>query len=208
MSLYTPPAFASESRDAALALIHSAPFATLVTSVAGREPHITHLPLLLLEDGQLTGHMARANPHWQAFAEGHTVAVFHGPHAYISPRWYVDPAREVPTWNFATVHVHGSPQLIDDPAAKLAVVDATSATFEPTDNPWQRQVEGARLTALLSAIVAFHLPLTRIDSKFKMNQNKTEADRVLVAAALRASAHPDAVATADFMQPMQPRGGK
>lgn len=203
MSLYIPPQFKSDSRDEALALIRAAPFATLVTTVVGCEPHLTHLPLLLLEEGQLTGHMARANPHWQAFAAGHTVAIFHGPHAYISPRWYVEPAREVPTWNFATVHVHGKPQLIDEPAAKLAVVDASSAAFEPVENPWQRQVEGARLTALISAIVAFHLPITRIDSKFKMNQNKTAADRAQVMAALRASAQADAVATAAFMQGMQ-----
>ncbi len=200
MSLYIPPQFSNQSHEDALALVRSWPFATLITTVAGSEPHVTHLPLLLLDEGQLTGHMARANPHWQAFENGHTVAVFLGPHAYISPRWYVDPSREVPTWNFATVHVHGTPSLIDDAAAKLRVVDASSAAFEPAENPWQRQIEGARLDALLAAVVAFHLPLTRIDAKFKMNQNKTETDRRQVIAALRASAHPDARATADFMQ--------
>ncbi len=200
MSLYIPPAFVSENRAEMLALIRAAPFATLITSVAGCAPHITHLPLLLLDDGQLTGHVARANPHWQAFEAGHTVAVFHGPHAYISPRWYVTPAREVPTWNFATVHVQGRPVLIDEAEAKLAVVDASSAAFEPAENPWQRQIEGARLQALLSAIVAFHLPLTRIEAKFKMNQNKTAADRAQVIAALQASGQPDALATAHWMQ--------
>lgn len=200
MSLYTPRPFGDQSQDDAFAIIRTAPFATLITSVAGQEPHITHLPLLLLDERQLTGHMARANPHWQAFAAGETVAVFHGPHAYISPRWYVAPAREVPTWNFATVHVHGTPVVIDQPAAKLAVVDATSAAFEPTENPWQRQIDGARLSALLGAIVAFHLPLTRIEAKFKMNQNKTPQDRAQVIAALQASGQPDALATAQWMQ--------
>ncbi len=200
MSLYIPPQFSSESHDEALALIRAHPFATLITSVAGQEPHLTHLPLLLLEDGQLSGHMARANPHWQAFAAGHTLAVFHGPHAYISPRWYVNPAREVPTWNFATVHVHGQPVLSDDIATKLAVVDATTAAFEPAENPWQRQLDETRVQALMAAIVAFHIPLTRLEAKFKMNQNKTPQDRAQVIAALKASGQPDALATADWMQ--------
>ena len=147
----------------------------------------------------LTGHMARANPHWQAFADGHTVAVFHGPHAYISPSWYVAPEKEVPTWNYATVHVQGRPLLIDDATAKLAVVDATTAAFESPDQPWQRQLEAARLTAMLNSIVAFQIPLTRLEAKFKMNQNKTPQDRAQVIAQLRASGHPDLAAMADWM---------
>jgi len=240
MTLYTPRHFASESREDALALIRTWPFATLVTTTPDGEPHITHLPLLLeggedmrfastarsmserpamdgragvvksaqsrqgrhhdTESTRLIGHMARANPHWQAFAAGHTVAVFHGPHAYISPNWYVDPAIHVPTWNYSAVHAHGVPTLIDDRAAKLAVVDATTAAFEPADKPWQRQVQGAKLEALLNAIVAFHIPLSRIEAKFKMGQNRSAADRAQVMAALRATAHPDLAAMADWMR--------
>lgn len=198
MSLYVPPAFACPSPQEARALIRAWPFATLITTTAG-EPHITHLPLLL-EGDVLTGHMARANPHWQAFATGHTVAVFHGPHAYITPNWYVNPSREVPTWNYATVHVHGQPALIDAPDEKLRVVDVTSAAFEDPTNPWTRAVDDIRLEALLKGIVAFTLPLTRIDAKFKMNQNKTAADRAQVMSQLRASAHPDLIVMADWMQ--------
>ena len=198
MSVYIPPQFQLQERGDVLALIQAWPFATLITTSASGEPHLTHLPLLL-QGEQLTGHMARANPHWQAFAAGHTVAVFHGPHAYISPSWYVAPEREVPTWNYATVHVHGQPQLIDEVAAKLAVVDATTAAFESPTNPWQRKVEGARLDAMLNSIIAFHIPLTRLEAKFKMNQNKTPQDRAQVIAQLRASAHPDLAAMADWM---------
>jgi len=198
MSLYVPPAFACSSPEEARALIHTWPFATLITTTAG-EPHITHLPLLL-EGDVLTGHMARANPHWQAFATGHTVAVFHGPHAYITPNWYVNPSREVPTWNYATVHVHGAPLLIESAEEKLRVVDATSTAFEDPNNPWTRAVDDTRLEALLRGIVAFTLPLARIDAKFKMNQNKTAADRVQVMSQLRASAHPDLIVMADWMQ--------
>lgn len=200
MSLYTPGHFAVAGDAEARELMRAHAFATLITSVADGEPHITHLPLLLEHDGALTGHMARANPHWQAFGSGHTVAVFHGPHAYITPNWYVDPAREVPTWNYAVVHAHGRPELIDDAAAKLAIVDRTGAAFESPTAPWTRQIEGARRDAMIKAIVAFRLLPTRLESKFKMNQNKTPADRARVIAQLRASRHPDLLAMADWMQ--------
>lgn len=199
MSLYVPSQFAVEGEAEARTLMRAHSFATLVTSTAAGEPHITHLPLLLEENGALTGHMARANPHWQAFDAGHTVAVFHGPHAYITPNWYVDPAREVPTWNYAVVHAHGQPELIDAAEAKLAIVDRTTATFESPTAPWTRQIEPARLDALLAAIVAFRIVPTRIESKFKMNQNKTPNDRAQVIAQLRASGHPDLRAMADWM---------
>ncbi|MDP3856762.1 MAG: FMN-binding negative transcriptional regulator [Stagnimonas sp.] len=200
MSLYVPRQFVAESEADALALIREHPFATLITSVAGAEPHISHLPLLLEADGSLSGHMARANPHWQAFAAGHTVAIFRGPHAYISPRWYVEPAREVPTWNYSVAHVHGRPELMEDAASKLALVDRTSALFEPEIEPWKRQVEGARLDAFINAIVAFHIAPTHIESKFKMNQNKTPMDRAQVVVQLQGSGHPELIAMADWMK--------
>lgn len=205
MSLYIPRHFASHRRDEALALIANVPFATLITvPPAGGEAHISHLPLLL--DGErLLGHMARANPHWQAFAGGHTTAVFHGPHAYISPRWYLDPVVNVPTWNFSTVHVHGQPTLLDDNAAKLAVLDATSAAFEPDENPWTRQLSAAREQALLGAIVAFALPLTRLETKIKMSQNKSPGERTQVAALLQASGDPLGPAVAAVMRTVESR---
>lgn len=205
MSLYIPRHFASDRADEAPALIAGAPFATLVTvPAAGGEAYITHLPLLL--DGErLLGHMARANPHWQAFEGGHTTAVFHGPHAYISPRWYFEPAANVPTWNFSTVHVHGEPVLLEGTAALLAVLDATSAAFEPAENPWTRQLSAAREQALLGAIVAFALPLTRLETKIKMSQNKSPEERARVAGLLRDSGDPMGAAVADVMHAVKNR---
>ncbi|MGH8540527.1 MAG: FMN-binding negative transcriptional regulator [Stenotrophobium sp.] len=202
MSLYTPTHFIGTDTDAQ-ALMHGHPFATLITSADG-EQHVTHLPLLWQEDGAhgvLLGHMARANPHWQAFAGGATVAVFHGPHAYISPDWYVNPAREVPTWNYAVVHAHGLPQFIEAADEKLALIDRTTAEFEHGKAaPWTRSVDGERLQKMLGAIVAFRIPLARIEAKFKMNQNRTAGDRVRVIGKLREAAHPDLQAMAQWME--------
>ena len=202
MSLYTPSHFRGSEPDA-LALIRAYPFATLVSS-AGAEPQFTYLPLLWEEGGAhgtLLGHMARANPQWQAFAAGQTVALFQGPHAYISPSWYEVPEREVPTWNYATVHVHGRPQLIESREERLALIDRSTAWFEQGQaSPWTRRVSGERLEKMLDAIVAFRLPVERIEAKFKMNQNRTVADRGKVIGNLREGAHPDLLAMAEWMQ--------
>lgn len=203
MSLYTPRHFSAPTTDAIVALMRAHAFVTLITGTEA-EPAVTHLPLLWEPGGEfgvLHGHMARANPHWQRFAGGHTLAIFHGPHAYISPSWYVQPDREVPTWNYATVHAHGTPELIDDPDAKLALIDRSVAVFEAGNTPpWTRVVDGDRLEAMLRAIVAFRMPVARVDAKFKMNQNKTPADRRQVVERLASTPHPDLQAMSRWMR--------
>lgn len=195
MTLYAPPAFASEDRERALGLIAAHPFATLITSVADALPQISHLPMQV-ENGVLTGHLARANPHWQFFAQGHTVAVFHGPHAYVSPLAYTQPERMVPTWNYATVHVESRPELLDDDAA-VAVLNHLTARFEPRRG---NVMDPKRLRELLAGIVAFRMSLDRCTAKFKMSQNRSAQDRAGVIRALRATGHPDDAAVANWME--------
>ena len=133
MSLYTPTHFTMADRAAIARLIHDHSFATLVTPAA-EGPFISHLPLLLVAGsephGTLLGHMARANPHWQHAAGICSVAVFQGPHAYVSPSWYAEPAKAVPTWNYAAVHAHGVLDIIDDPVESRSVLDALVQRFE------------------------------------------------------------------------------
>ena len=121
MSLYTPTHFARTDRAAIARLMHEYPFATLVTP-ATPEPMVSHLPLLLVPGcephGTLLGHFARANPHWERARDVESIAIFHGPHAYVSPSWYAEPDRMVPTWNYATVHAHGTLEMIDDRASR------------------------------------------------------------------------------------------
>jgi transcriptional regulator len=104
MSLYIPGHFAPRDRSSVARLLHEHPFATLVTPSA-TEPFITHLPLIHIADcephGTLHGHFARTNPHVEAAAHGVSLALFHGPHAYVTPSWYEEPAGAVPTWNYA-----------------------------------------------------------------------------------------------------------
>ena len=195
MTLYIPSHFTGDEA-AARRLIADHPFATLLTAVAGAAPHVTHLPLLLDDAATaLVGHVARPNPHWQAFATGETVAVFHGPHAFVSRGWYADPADNVPTWNYATVHVSGRPVLVDA-AATRAAVERLAARFEPAS---LAPIAQGKLERLLRGIVAFHLPLTRVETKFKMSQNKPE-ERARVIAGLKAAGDPASLDTARWME--------
>ncbi|MDB5972882.1 MAG: hypothetical protein JWQ90_5332 [Hydrocarboniphaga sp.] len=180
MSLYAPAPFAEADRAAAVALIAAHPFATLITAVDGAEPQVSHLPLLL-EGDVLIGHLARANPHWQSFGRGSTIAVFHGPHAYVSPRWYAEPAHSVPTWNYATVHVSGRPALLGEADSKNSLLQLTRA-FDPD---WR--ASEITIDRLLPGIVAFRMPIAACDAKFKMSQNKTADDRRSVIGGLLAA---------------------
>jgi len=204
MALYTPPSFAAKDRAAIARLIHDYPFATLVTPSAP-EPWVSHIPLLMTDAGEphgtLIGHFARANPHWQHANDAQSVAIFHGPHAYVSPSWYREPTQAVPTWNFTAVHVHGLLEISDDPAAKRGVLDALIERFEGVRSaPWKFAMSGQQRDALVGAIVAFKLPIRRLDSKFKLSQNRPRDDRVRVIAALKAEGYAEATETAGWMQ--------
>ena len=203
VSVYLPPLFAASDSEAISKLVVRHPFATLITPTAG-EPYVTHLPLLVHAQpaplGTLVGHVARANPHWQHLAGQPSIAIFHGPHAYVSPSWYGDPAAMVPTWNYAVVHMHGVAALVDDAAGKRAIVEELTGRFESSrEKPWHLQLEGDRLDAMLRAIVGFRIVVTRVDAKFKMSQNRSAADRERVVTALAAEPDADAIATAEWM---------
>jgi transcriptional regulator len=145
--------------------------------------------------------MARANPHWQRFGDAASVAIFHGPHAYVSPSWYEQPATAVPTWNYAVAHVHGRVELMRDAAETRSLLEEMIQRYEgDRPQPWRLQLEGRPLQALLDAIVGFRLVIARIDAKLKLSQNRSETDRERVIAALRSEGYADASATAEWME--------
>ena len=209
MSLYVPRHFDAGGERVAIArLLHDHPFATLVTPAAG-EPQVSHLPLLWIGDcephGTLVGHFARANPHAAIAAEAASIAIFHGPHAYVSPSWYANPAAAVPTWNYAVVHAHGTLVLAREPAETRAILDLLIHRFESgRRSPWQPGFDPAQMGALVGAIVGFRMKVKRIDAKFKLSQNRAPDDRARVAAALAAERHADAEATAGWMREYVP----
>ena len=204
MSIYIPAHFAARDRATTARLLHEYPFATLVTPVAP-EPFITHLPLIHVADcephGTLLGHFARANPHVQAAPQAESVAVFHGPHAYVTPSWYADSAAAVPTWNYAVVHAHGAIELAQDAAATRAVLDLLIQRFEGGRRaPWALGLDPGHLDAMVRAIVGFRIRVKRIAVKLKLSQNRTPEDRARVAAGLDAEGYAEATATATWMR--------
>lgn len=204
MSLYTPDHFAPRDRAAAARLMHDYPFAMLITPGAA-EPHVSHLPLLLVPGcephGMLLGHFARANPHWQHGANIATTAVFQGPHAYVSPSWYEQPERMVPTWNYAVVHAQGTLEIIVDANETQRVLDSLIRRFEGArEQPWKFRMAQPQRNALVSAIVAFRMRIRRLDVKLKLSQNRSAVDRARVAAALRDEGHAGSVETAEWME--------
>jgi len=202
VSIYTPRSFAAND-DATARLIREHAFATLITP-GNPEPFISHLPLervaVPAPNGSLIGHMARANPHWRQLGDAPSIAVFHGPHAYVSPSWYAEPATAVPTWNYAVAHVYGVATLIDETETR-ALLDRLVGRYEGNrPQPWRLQLEGPALEALLAAIVGFRLRIERIDAKLKLSQNRSAEDRDRVIAALRRERHADADTTAEWME--------
>ena len=204
MSVYVPPHFAGRDSAMVTRLVHDYPFATLITP-GDSEPVLTHLPLLLVADsephGTLFGHFARANPHARSKRDVESVAIFHGPHAYVTPSWYADPAGAVPTWNYAVVHAHGAIELAHEPVETRAVLDLLIQRFESDRAaPWQLGLDPERLAAMVNAIVGFRIRVTRLEAKFKLSQNRSPEDQRRVAAGLDAEGYAEATATAAWMR--------
>jgi len=188
--IYVPAAFKQSDRDALHALIESFAFATLVSPDA-EDPTITHLPLLLDRtrgaNGTLIGHVARGNPQWRKMQERPGVlAIFQGPHAYVSPSWYgVHPS--VPTWNYAVVHARGSARLVEDATALEAIVRRLVETYENSRAvPWRMALPDDYQRGMIGGIVGFEIEIAELTGKFKLSQNRTLADRQKVVSALQA----------------------
>jgi len=178
--MYVPDHFREARTDVLHDAMRQIGFATLITQ--GLEAN--HLPMLL-QDGFLRGHVARANPVWKA-GDGEALAIFLGPHAYVSPSWYPSKAetgKAVPTWNYITVHAKGRIRWIQGADWLRAHVTALSDTHEsPRPEPWKvGDAPESFIDALLRAIVGFEMEITQLDGKYKLTQNRSEADREAVA---------------------------
>jgi transcriptional regulator len=195
--MYIPAAFRETRLERLHALIREHSFGTLVSHVQG-QLFATHLPFILDADrNTLRGHMARANPQWRDLSEGESLVIFEGPHAYISPAWYVSQLT-VPTWNYEVVHVYGVPSLVEDPACVRELLDEMVRTFD-TSGWTTRKVPDEYIANLQKAIVAFEIPISRIEGKRKLGQNRPVEDALSAAAGLRASGHETGVSVAEAM---------
>lgn len=201
--MYIPTAFRVDDAGKLAAFIQKHSFATLITQ-DGTAPFASHLPMLFRSDtgphGTLISHMARGNPQWRHFASGSEVlAIFHGPHSYISPSWYqAHPA--VPTWNYATVHAYGVPKVVSDHERVVSLLSETVSVYEASfGQPWSGDLPDEYRNKLIQNIVAFEIPITCIEGKFKLGQNRSAADIQGVIKALSGSTDTDSQAIAQMM---------
>jgi len=141
---------------------------------------VSHLPLCVdAARNVLRGHLARANPQLEQLADGAEVlAVFHGPHGYVSPSVYVDQP-SVPTWNYVVVHAHGHARRVDEKGLR-SILDEALSRFDATG--WSLYTGDEFLRPMLDAIAGFEIDLDRVEGKWKLSQNRSPDDRARVAA--------------------------
>jgi transcriptional regulator len=202
--MYIPSYFRVNDAGKIAAFIRHYSFATFITEEGGA-PFASHLPMLFRPEtgshGTLLSHMARANPQWQHFVSGReALAVFHGPHGYVSPSWYqTEPA--VPTWNYAVVHAYGVPKVFSDRERVVSLLRETVSVYEsPFERPWPGNLPDDYRDKMMQGIVAFEIPVTRMEGKFKLGQNRSAADTQGVFDALSRSDDADSRALAQLMR--------
>jgi len=183
--MYSPSYNRVEDRAELVAFMRQHNFPVLVTGLGG-SLHASHLPAMVQEEGEqivIDMHMAHANAQWREFLDEDVMVVFSGPHAYVSPRWYEDTER-VPTWNYAAVHAYGVPRLITDKAAKHASQRRLVAAMDPQWLPKFDALSENYVSGMLNGIVNFQIPVTRIETRWKLSQNRGRREMELIAAAL------------------------
>ena len=186
--MYSPSYNRMEDRAGLLEFMRANNFVLLVTATGGTL-HASHLPAMVHERNQqllLDMHMARANPQWQEFFDDEVMVVFSGPHAYVSPRWYEEQER-VPTWNYAAVHAYGIAKLILEKKLKYEsqrrLVAALDAQWLPRFDALRREY----VERMLEGIVNFEIAVTRLETRWKLSQNRSRRERENIAEQLERS---------------------
>ena len=199
--MYTPQAFDINDPATIRSFIKANGFGILISTNDG-EIESTHTPMYLSQDmTHVYGHIAKANPQWKSWPAGPTAkAIFHGPHAYVSPTDYLS-SFNVPTWNYTAVSIDGPIELLPSMKEKQQVVEHLIGQYESTmENPWKLDTNNKKLMGLLEGIVCFRIQVGRIQAKFKINQNKSTEDQRHVVDQLRKRKGDMNTAVAELME--------
>src|SRR5205085_248049 len=201
--VYLPPHFTETRPEILVAHIEQHDFGLLVTNGEGGLI-ASQIPFLVERRGSdivLQGHLARPNPQVAALGQGEALAIFAGPHAYISPSWY-EAGPAVPTWNYASVHAYGAARSIRDPAWLRDLVRRLSERHEAREpEPWRMQdLPEAYVRSMLNGIIGLEIAVNRLEGKFKLSQNRPAADRPRIIAALERRTDPRSRDVAQLMR--------
>lgn len=202
--MYVPDAYREDDVEKLVAFMQANSFATLV-SVRDNIPVASHIPLVVTVQDKtvkLTGHLAKPNPQWKAFEARESLAIFTGPHAYISPSLY-EKCESVPTWNYIAVHAYGVPQVITlNDSRELMdqmieqMIDTYGAEYK---SQWQSLTNNFQ-EGMMKGIVGFEMTITRLQGKYKLSQNRSLTEQHNVAHSLLQSTDPDTYAVGAAMQ--------
>ncbi len=178
--MYIPSDFKVKDETMTYDIIKEHSFATLFSQHDGI-PFATHLPLILnKENTYLYGHFARPNPQWKDIKNQIVLAIFHGPHCYISPSWY-ETKQAVPTWNYVTVHVYGEVELLEDENELMDSLHQMVLKYEGTDNSYRLQdVDTEFLSGMNKGVQGFRIKINKIEGKAKLSQNHSVQRQELV----------------------------
>lgn len=178
--MYIPNYFKITDETIAYDIMKEHSFASLISQNNGM-PFATHLPLMLnKENTYLYGHFARPNPQWTDIQNQTVLAIFHGPHCYISPSWY-ETNKAVPTWNYVTVHVYGEVELLEDEHELMNSLLEMVLKYEAPDSSYRLQdVDGEFLTGMNKGIQGFKIKINKIEGKAKLSQNHSTQRQELV----------------------------
>ncbi|MGJ7922571.1 FMN-binding negative transcriptional regulator [Neobacillus sp. LXY-4] len=178
--MYIPSHFKIIEETVAYDIMKQHSFATLFSQHNGM-PFATHLPLVLnKENTYLYGHFARSNPQWKDIKNQTVLAIFHGPHCYISPSWY-ETNKAVPTWNYVTVHVYGEVELLEDENELMGSLHDMVMKYETADSPYRLEdVDAEFLAGLNKGVQGFKIKISKIEGKAKLSQNHSIQRQELV----------------------------
>jgi transcriptional regulator len=202
--MYIPTAFKEENLDKLIGFMQANSFATLVSILDG-VPFASHVPLVTTVEDQtvkLTGHLAKANPQWHAFAAAESLAIFTGPHAYVDPALY-EKRENVPTWNYIAVHAYGQPRLImreESPAQMDQMIEGMINAYGPEFNAQWQSLSSQYREGMMRGIVGFEMAVSRLEGKYKLSQNRSFVDQHSVAHALQQQPDPAVSAIGAAMQ--------
>ena len=198
--MYIPKHFKITDETVAHDIIREHSFATLFSQNNGI-PFATHLPLILnKENSYLYGHFARPNPQWKDIKNQTVLAVFHGPHCYISPSWY-ETKKAVPTWNYVTVHVYGEVELLEDEEELIGSLHDMVLKYEAPDSSYRlHDVDAEFLAGMNKGVQGFKIKINRIEGKSKLSQNHSLERQELVINQLEQKSTTDEQQVASLMK--------
>lgn len=202
--MYIPKPYREDDTQVLVEFMRANSFAILVSTLDGRL-WASHVPLVVaVQDGVVTlsGHLAKPNPHWQGFGADEALVIFNGPHAYVSPSLY-EKRESVPTWNYIAVHAYGVPRAVHYDQTPERVQAMLEGMIDQYDAAYQAQWESLSdkfRHGMMSGVVGFEITVTRLEGKYKLSQNRSEADQISVAHAMLHSADPAGRGVGEAMQ--------